>query len=47
MTDTATWERPASLATGIEHVLIGGRAALENGRLVDLRRGRVLRRRKT
>ena len=44
ITDNATWDRPAALATGIEAVLLGGRFALDGGRPVDLRLGRVLRR---
>ncbi len=44
VTDNATWETPAALATGIEHVLIGGAFAVQNGRPANLRLGRVLRR---
>jgi N-acyl-D-aspartate/D-glutamate deacylase len=44
VTDNATWERPAALATGVEHVLIGGSFAIEHGRPANLRLGRVLRR---
>ena len=44
VTDRATWEQPAALATGIEHVLIGGEFAIEGGRPANLRLGRVLRR---
>ncbi len=47
VTDNATWEDPAALATGIEAVLLGGRVAIEGGRPVDLRLGRVIRRRPT
>ncbi len=42
--DRATWEEPAALATGVEHVLIGGAFAIEGGRPVNLRLGRVVRR---
>jgi len=42
--DRATWEAPAALAAGVEHVLIGGAFAVEAGRPVDLRLGRVVRR---
>jgi N-acyl-D-amino-acid deacylase len=42
--DRANWESPSDLATGVEHVLIGGEFAVEAGRLVGLRLGRVLRR---
>ena len=44
VTDNATWETPAALATGIEHVLIGGAFAVQDGRPANLRLGRVLRR---
>ncbi len=44
ITDNATWDQPAALATGVEAVLLGGRFALDRGRAVDLRLGRVLRR---
>ena len=44
VTDNATWERPAALATGIESVLLGGRFAIDGGRPVNLRLGRVIRR---
>ena len=39
--DHATWEQPAALATGVEHVLIGGGFAIERGRPANLRLGRV------
>jgi N-acyl-D-aspartate/D-glutamate deacylase len=42
--DQATWEAPAALAVGVEHVLIGGQFAVEGGRLANLRLGRVVRR---
>ena len=45
VSDKATWDRPAARATGIEAVLLGGRFAIEGGRPVDLRLGRVIRRR--
>lgn len=44
VTDNATWDRPAALATGIEAVLLGGRLAIDGGRPVNLRLGRVIRR---
>jgi N-acyl-D-aspartate/D-glutamate deacylase len=44
VTDRATWQEPAALASGVEHVLLGGRFAIENGRPVNLRLGGVLRR---
>jgi N-acyl-D-aspartate/D-glutamate deacylase len=42
--DTATYEEPTRLAVGVEYVLIGGEFALDQGRLVKLDGGRVLRR---
>jgi N-acyl-D-amino-acid deacylase len=47
VTDRATWEEPALLATGIEHVLLGGRFAVQRGKPVDLRLGAVVRRNAT
>jgi N-acyl-D-amino-acid deacylase len=44
VTDNATWEHASALASGVEHVLIGGEPAVERGRPVNLRLGRVLRR---
>jgi N-acyl-D-amino-acid deacylase len=44
VTDNATWEDASALASGVEHVLIGGEPAVERGRPVNLRLGRVLRR---
>jgi len=44
VTDRATWAEPALLASGIEHVLIGGEFAIEGGRPANLRLGRVIRR---
>ncbi|HVA86688.1 MAG TPA: D-aminoacylase [Candidatus Saccharimonadales bacterium] len=44
VTDRATWAEPAKLASGIEHVLIGGEFAIEGGRPANLRLGRVIRR---
>ncbi|HEX9015236.1 MAG TPA: D-aminoacylase [Chloroflexota bacterium] len=41
--DEATYEHPTRLASGIEHVLIGGEFAVERGTPVNLRLGRVLR----
>src|SRR5207248_3314163 len=42
--DRATWQEPAALAAGVEHVLIGGAFAIAAGRPANLRLGRVLRR---
>jgi N-acyl-D-aspartate/D-glutamate deacylase len=42
--DRATWAEPSALATGVEHVLLGGAFAIEAGRPVNLRLGRVIRR---
>jgi N-acyl-D-amino-acid deacylase len=42
--DRATWQEPARLATGVEHVLLGGRFAVQQGRPVNLRLGGVVRR---
>ncbi len=42
--DRATWEQPAALAAGVEHVLIGGGFAVESGRPANLGLGRVIRR---
>jgi N-acyl-D-amino-acid deacylase len=44
VTDNATWDRPAALATGIQSVLLGGQFAIDGGRLANLRLGRVIRR---
>lgn len=44
ITDPATDERPTELATGVEAVLIGGAFAIDGGRPVDARLGRVIRR---
>ncbi len=41
--DTATYEAPYSLPTGIEHVFVNGRAVLRNGSFTADRPGRVLR----
>ncbi|WP_027943854.1 N-acyl-D-amino-acid deacylase family protein [Amycolatopsis taiwanensis] len=43
-TDVATYEKPLAYATGIAHVLIGGRFAVRDGALAAQRHGRVLRR---
>jgi N-acyl-D-amino-acid deacylase len=43
--DTSTYAHPTSQAVGIEHVLVGGRPAVEGGRVVDAHLGRVLKRR--
>ena len=42
--DTATFEQPAQAATGIHHVLVNGRLALENGQPTGIRAGSVLTR---
>jgi N-acyl-D-amino-acid deacylase len=43
--DRATWSEPARAATGVGHVLLGGRFAVRDGRVENLRLGRVVRRR--
>jgi N-acyl-D-amino-acid deacylase len=45
ISDEATYDAPTRQATGIETVLIGGRVAVDGGRVVEPRLGRVLRRR--
>lgn len=42
--DRATYDDPLETATGIDHVLIGGRMALRDGRLVERPSGRAVRR---
>ncbi len=42
--DTGTYAEPNRHPIGISHVLVGGRVAVENGALMDVRAGRVLRR---
>ncbi len=42
--DTATYEKPHAYAEGMDHVLVNGRPAITDGRLVANRAGRVLRR---
>ena len=42
--DRATFEDPRSNAVGMDYVFVNGRAAIEEGRLVDTTAGRVLRR---
>jgi N-acyl-D-amino-acid deacylase len=42
--DASTYAEPTEPARGIEAVILGGRFALERGRLVDLALGQVLRR---
>ncbi len=42
--DLSTYEAPTLLPIGIEAVLLGGRFAVDGGRAVDVRLGRVLRR---
>ncbi len=44
VTDTATYERPRSLAEGVDHVLVSGQFALSDGDLTGARPGRALRR---
>lgn len=43
ISDHATYENPAQLATGMEQVLINGRFALRNGRVIGGATGRVVR----
>lgn len=40
--DRATWAEPTLYSEGIEHVFIGGEAALENGELTENRLGRFV-----
>jgi len=42
--DCATFEAPYAPPEGIDHVLVNGVAAVENGRLTGRRAGRVIRR---
>ena len=42
--DTSTYDEPTALPVGVEAVLLGGRFAIDGGRAVDPRLGRVLRR---
>ena len=42
--DVATFDEPHQFPTGIHHVLVNGRLALENGAQTDTLSGRVLRR---
>ena len=42
--DRATWSAPAQVATGVEHVLLGGRFAVRASRVENLHLGRVVRR---
>jgi N-acyl-D-amino-acid deacylase len=44
VTDTADYERPRSLAVGVDHVLVSGQLALRDGQLAGARPGRALRR---
>ena len=44
VTDTADYERPRSLAVGVDHVLVGGQLALRDGQLTGATPGRALRR---
>ena len=39
----ATWLDPVRLATGMQHVIIGGGIAMENGVQTEARLGRFLR----
>jgi N-acyl-D-amino-acid deacylase len=43
VTATATYESPRQAATGIVHVLVNGRFAVEDGKVTGNRAGRVLR----
>jgi N-acyl-D-amino-acid deacylase len=40
--DRATFDSPAQLPTGIEHVLVAGEVVLENGKMTGRLPGRVL-----
>jgi N-acyl-D-aspartate/D-glutamate deacylase len=40
--DRATWSEPALYATGVDYVLVGGRLALDDGRLQPERLGRFI-----
>jgi len=42
--DKATYSQPHQLAEGMVHVFVNGRAAVQDGKVTDLRAGRVLRR---
>jgi N-acyl-D-amino-acid deacylase len=42
--DLATYEEPARHPSGVVYVLLGGRFAVEQGKLGELGHGRVLRR---
>lgn len=42
--DQATYEQPKLLATGVEHVLVGGQWTLESGKHTGVTNGRALRR---
>lgn len=44
VTDTATFESPHALATGIDYVFVGGALAFEKGISTGLRSGKVIRR---
>jgi len=41
--DLATYEKPQQLATGVNHVVVNGALALENGEATNARPGRVVR----
>jgi len=43
--DKGTYAEPNQYPIGISHVLVAGRIAVENGKLTDVRAGKVLRRR--
>ena len=40
--DTATFENPHQLSTGIRDVVVSGRLALRDGRLTGMRAGQVV-----
>jgi N-acyl-D-amino-acid deacylase len=44
LSENATYEEPCAYPTGIEHVLVRGEIAVEDGALTDVRGGAVLRR---
>jgi N-acyl-D-aspartate/D-glutamate deacylase len=45
--DIATYEKPTQLSVGMDYVLIGGQAVIDDGKMTDLRPGRILKNRST
>ncbi len=45
--DIATYEKPTQLSSGMDYVLIGGQAVIDDGKMTELRPGRVLKNRST